>query len=74
VSTTAQMLIVTHNKKTMELAERLYGVTMQEPGVSSIISTLLSDAVAVVDADDAPPLANGAHTREPVGAYSAGNG
>jgi chromosome segregation protein len=37
----AQMLIVTHNKKTMELASRMYGVTMQEPGVSSIISAAL---------------------------------
>jgi chromosome segregation protein len=43
VSTTAQMLIVTHNKKTMELAQRLYGVTMQEPGVSSIVSATLDD-------------------------------
>jgi chromosome segregation protein len=38
----AQMLIVTHNKKTMELASRMYGVTMQEPGVSSIISAALN--------------------------------
>ena len=37
----SQMLIVTHNKKTMELAQRMYGVTMQEPGVSSIISAEL---------------------------------
>jgi len=37
----AQMMIVTHNKKTMELASRMYGVTMQEPGVSSIISAAL---------------------------------
>ena len=44
----AQMLIVTHNKKTMELASRMYGVTMQEPGVSSIIS-------AVLDASDEAP-------------------
>jgi chromosome segregation protein len=43
VSSTAQMLIVTHNKKTMELAQRMYGVTMQEPGVSSIISAALDD-------------------------------
>ncbi len=46
VAATAQMLIVTHNKKTMELAERMYGVTMQEPGVSSIISASL-EAVPV---------------------------
>ncbi len=43
VSATSQMLIVTHNKKTMELAQRMYGVTMQEPGVSSIISATLDD-------------------------------
>jgi chromosome segregation protein len=43
VSTTAQMLIVTHNKKTMELAQRMYGVTMQEPGVSSIVSATLDE-------------------------------
>jgi chromosome segregation protein len=41
VASDAQMLIVTHNKKTMELASRMYGVTMQEPGVSSIISATL---------------------------------
>jgi chromosome segregation protein len=41
MSGNAQMLIVTHNKKTMELASRMYGVTMQEPGVSSIISAVL---------------------------------
>jgi chromosome segregation protein len=46
VSATAQMLIVTHNKKTMELAQRMYGVTMQEPGVSSIVSVTLDDRPA----------------------------
>jgi len=30
----------------MELASRLYGVTMQEPGVSSIISAVLDPAAA----------------------------
>ncbi len=38
----SQMIIVTHNKKTMELADRMYGVTMREPGVSSIIAATLS--------------------------------
>ncbi|HUN29438.1 MAG TPA: chromosome segregation protein SMC [Alphaproteobacteria bacterium] len=38
----SQMIIVTHNKKTMELADRMYGVTMREPGVSTIITAALS--------------------------------
>ena len=41
-SAEAQMIVVTHNKRTMELADRLYGVTMREPGVSAIVSAELS--------------------------------
>ncbi len=37
-STHTQFLMVTHNKKTMEAASCLYGVTMEEPGVSRIVS------------------------------------
>ncbi|MBV8244383.1 MAG: AAA family ATPase [Candidatus Eremiobacteraeota bacterium] len=37
----SQIILVTHNKKTMELADRMYGVTMAEPGVSSVISAAL---------------------------------
>ena len=40
---TAQILIVTHNKKTMELAKQMYGVTMAEPGVSTMVSARLAD-------------------------------
>ena len=39
----SQMIIVTHNKKTMELADRMYGVTMREPGVSTVISAALTE-------------------------------
>ena len=40
-----QFIVITHRKPTMELADRLYGVTMQEKGVSSVLSVELSDAV-----------------------------
>jgi chromosome segregation protein len=33
-----QFIIVTHNKKTMNICESIYGVTMEEPGVSKLIS------------------------------------
>ncbi|MPZ18366.1 MAG: chromosome segregation protein SMC [Luteitalea sp.] len=37
-----QFILVTHNRKTMEIADRLYGVTMEEPGVSKLISLRLN--------------------------------
>ena len=33
-----QFIVITHNKRTMEAAKALYGVTMQEAGVSKIVS------------------------------------
>jgi len=40
----SQIIVVTHNKHTMEVAKKLYGVTMQERGVSTMVSVSLQDA------------------------------
>lgn len=42
-----QFIVVTHNKRTMEAASALYGVTMQEEGVSKIVSVRFREGVAV---------------------------
>ena len=43
-----QFLIITHKKKTMEYANTLYGFTMQESGVSKLVSVRLEDAKEVI--------------------------
>lgn len=41
----SQLLLITHQKRTMEIADTLYGITMQDSGVSSVISQRLVDLV-----------------------------
>ena len=43
MSAQTQFIVVTHNRKTMETGSVLYGVTMQEPGVSKIVSVRWED-------------------------------
>ena len=46
-----QFIVITHRKPTMELADSLFGVTMQEKGVSRLVSVKLSD-VADIEGKD----------------------
>ncbi len=39
-----QFIVITHNKRTMEAADLLYGVTQQEKGISTIVSVKFDDA------------------------------
>jgi len=45
----SQFIVVTHNRATMEAADSLYGVTMQEPGISKLISVKLTSEGPVVE-------------------------
>ncbi|MFA5172047.1 MAG: chromosome segregation protein SMC [Sulfuriferula sp.] len=49
MSTQVQFLFITHNRITMEAAEQLIGVTMQESGVSRTVSVDLAQAVSLAE-------------------------
>jgi len=50
IASNSQVIFVTHNKTTMELAEQLLGVTMREAGVSRLVAVDVDEAAQMVTA------------------------
>ncbi len=65
----SQLIVITHQKRTMEVADALYGVSMQGDGVSKVISQRLRDGKAARAARSGTPAA----AAEPAGAGHSGS-
>jgi chromosome segregation protein len=64
MSEQTQFIVITHAKRTMEAAQSLYGVTMQEPGVSRLVSVKFKPAGEVERNQQAAQSAKEAKERE----------
>ncbi|MFO1459571.1 MAG: AAA family ATPase [Verrucomicrobiota bacterium] len=53
---TSQFIVITHNKRTISMADILYGVTMQERGVSKIVSVKFNQAEGAPENRTAAPV------------------
>src|SRR4029077_1922246 len=57
MSSQTQFIVITHAKRTMEAAQSLYGVTMQEPGVSKLVSVRFGKEGGALPPPSTPELA-----------------
>lgn len=64
MSEQTQFIVITHAKRTMEAAQALYGVTMQEPGVSRLVSVKFKPMEEVEQTREAARVASEAAERE----------
>jgi chromosome segregation protein len=44
-----QFILVTHNQRTMDLSDRMYGVTMEEQGVSTLVGVKFDEAAELTE-------------------------
>ena len=52
MSEKVQFIIISHNKITIEMANQLAGVTMQEPGVSRLVQVDIDEAIAMATTEE----------------------
>ncbi len=59
MSQQTQFVVITHAKRTMEAAQALYGVTMQEPGVSKLVSVRFEPSEQQQELESVRPVGRG---------------